>query len=163
MELDQKCIEKATHNYKGVDFELFVNILPRNYYRLKDFYKNIPNNLSLTFEISETEVVNNYSLVQENRRQLSFDNFSVAIDDFGKGYSDIDRVLKIKPDIIKLDRVLTHGIHKDEIKQMYLKGIVSASSRVGSKILAEGVENFEDLQCLDKLEFFCTRLLCASS
>jgi EAL domain-containing protein (putative c-di-GMP-specific phosphodiesterase class I) len=154
MELDQKCIEKATHNYKGMDFELFVNILPRNYYRLKDFYKNIPNNLSLTFEISETEVVNNYSLIQDNRRQLSLDSFSVAIDDFGKGYSDIDRVLKIKPDIIKLDRVLTHGIHKDEIKQMYLKGIVSASSAVGSKILAEGVENFEDLQCLDKLGVF---------
>ncbi len=74
--------------------------------------------------------------------------FKVAIDDFGAGHSSFDRVLALKPDIIKLDmslfnRALAEGGHAAHL----IDSICYLGERLGSLILAEGVE------CLDGFSY----------
>jgi EAL domain-containing protein (putative c-di-GMP-specific phosphodiesterase class I) len=74
----------------------------------------------------------------------------IATDDFGKGYSGLEQVIKIKPDLIKLDRSLIQDIHLDPPKQAFLQGLVTAAKISSSTILAEGVELWEEAQvCKD--------------
>ena len=86
----------------------------------------------------------------------------MAIDDFGRGYAGLDRIIKIQPDIIKLDRSLIQNIHADSPKKAFVTGLVVAARESGSLILAEGVELFEELAVLRELnvdlikDFECT-------
>jgi len=67
----------------------------------------------------------------------------VAIDDFGSGYSNFERIWSLNPDIIKLDRsMILRASQQKEINQI-LPGIVSLLHQAGSLVLMEGVETEE--------------------
>ncbi len=57
----------------------------------------------------------------------------VAIDDFGSGYSNEVRVLKLAPDIVKIDMSLIQSISHDQNKQMIVSSIVDFCKKNGSK------------------------------
>lgn len=64
----------------------------------------------------------------------------VALDDFGAGYASIDSLLRLRPDIIKLDMQLVRGINIDAVRQALVRGIVEACAQFDCDIVAEGVE-----------------------
>jgi EAL domain-containing protein (putative c-di-GMP-specific phosphodiesterase class I) len=67
----------------------------------------------------------------------------IAIDDFGAGYSNFDRIWTLKPDIVKLDRaMLTRASTDNSIRQLF-SGIVSLLHQAGSLVVIEGVETEE--------------------
>lgn len=76
----------------------------------------------------------------------------VAIDDFGSGYSNEVRILSMNPDIVKIDRGLVAGICYSADKQRLVSNLVSFAHSKGILVIAEGVENAEDLGCLVHLE-----------
>lgn len=71
----------------------------------------------------------------------------IAVDDWGRGYSDMGRLMFLRPEIVKLDMSLVHGIDSD-----YHIGAVRAAvawaDAVGAKLCAEGIETDEQLQAL---------------
>ncbi|NBQ54079.1 MAG: EAL domain-containing protein [Proteobacteria bacterium] len=74
----------------------------------------------------------------------------IAADDFGKGFSGLDRIVKMRPDIVKFDRSLIDGIDRDPARQAFLKSMLAAAKLVGAKVLAEGVERVEEAKfCQD--------------
>ena len=85
------------------------------------------------------------------RKHLAKLNFGIAADDFGKGYASLDRVLKIEPDIIKLDRSLVQDIDQDEPKRAFVRGLIEATKISKSKILAEGVETWAEFEVLTSM------------
>ena len=111
----------------------------------------IPENMEVIFELSESEAINNFELLMKVRDTLMKMNLGVAADDFGKGYAGLERVLKVKPDLIKLDRMLIQNIDQDEPKKAFVKGLVEAASTSNSTILAEGVETIEEFEVLKGL------------
>jgi EAL domain-containing protein (putative c-di-GMP-specific phosphodiesterase class I) len=149
MELDQHCLEKSMSGFKDLPGFLFTNVLPRNYYHLVRLIPKIENNI--VFEISEKEVINNYSLLQDIRKQLEKKNHRIAIDDFGKGFADLEKVLLVKPDIIKLDRSLIKNIDKDLHKKNYLTALSEAAKLSNSLTLAEGVETYGEFKVIKRL------------
>jgi EAL domain-containing protein (putative c-di-GMP-specific phosphodiesterase class I) len=149
MELDQYCIEKSIEGFKKLPGVLFTNVLPRNYYHLLQLIPKVKENI--VFEISEKEVINNYSLLQEIREKLRKKNHRIAIDDFGKGFADLEKVLLVKPDIIKLDRSLISNLEKDPHKRNYLKALSEAAKSSKSLTLAEGVETYEEFKIIKRL------------
>lgn len=151
LELDQACLRQTLQQYKEIPGDLFVNILPRNYYIIDQFKQLIPTHLKLSFELSEKEVINNYGLIKEKRQQFSKERHTIAIDDFGKDFAGINRILKIKPDIIKIDRSLIHNIHQDLVKKEFIQGIIKATKEQATLLLAEGVENINEFKTLKKL------------
>lgn len=70
--------------------------------------------------------------------------FLVALDDFGAGHSNFDRVWSIKPDIVKLDRSLVAGLAQDRSRQRVVAQMVSLLHECGSLVLMEGVETQDE-------------------
>lgn len=72
--------------------------------------------------------------------------FLIVIDDFGCEQSNIDRLIQIQPDIIKIDRSIISGIENDTYRQSILKSIHSLAEMTGSLCLAEGVETISEIR-----------------
>ena len=75
-------------------------------------------------------------------------DFLIALDDVGAGFSNLDRIPLVKPDVIKLDRALITGVNKHFHKLEVVRSFVQMSGRLGCLVLAEGVENSDEAMCL---------------
>jgi EAL domain-containing protein (putative c-di-GMP-specific phosphodiesterase class I) len=72
----------------------------------------------------------------------------VALDDFGTGHSNYRMFLECRPEYIKVDRYFVDGCAKDPARQAFLASIVGLAGRIGSRVVAEGIEQAADLECL---------------
>ena len=150
LELDQACLKQAAEYSLGLPGVLMVNILPRNLYyidRLRTFF----HSKSIMFEVSEAEAINNFELMKKSCAILQAHEMGIAADDFGKGFSSLERIIKIRPDVIKFDRSMVENIHEDPVKQAYVKGMVKAAEFIKTTILAEGVEKWEEAKVLQNM------------
>jgi EAL domain-containing protein (putative c-di-GMP-specific phosphodiesterase class I) len=66
--------------------------------------------------------------------------YLVALDDFGAGHSNFDRVWKISPEIVKLDRIFAMGVENDPRIRRLLPRIVALLHEAGVFVLLEGIE-----------------------
>ena len=64
----------------------------------------------------------------------------IALDDFGTGFSNWSRIIKLKPDIIKLDKSIIRGIDSDFFRQEAAGSLIRLAHNTGSLVIAEGVE-----------------------
>ncbi|WP_160295716.1 EAL domain-containing protein [Photobacterium kishitanii] len=78
-----------------------------------------------------------------------------AIDDFGCGFNNTDRLSKYKFDILKIDRKFILSIENNLFKYNLIKNIISLSDDVDLKIIAEGVESVEQFKILNILGVKC--------
>ena len=62
----------------------------------------------------------------------------IALDDAGAGYAGLQQMIRIAPDILKLDRTLVHGAHADGSRQALLEALIGFASSTGAAICAEG-------------------------
>jgi len=75
----------------------------------------------------------------------------IAIDDAGTGYAGLEQLLTIRPDIVKLDRVLVAGLHHDPIRRGLVELMGDLAGRMDAWLLAEGVEEPDELATLTAL------------
>jgi EAL domain-containing protein (putative c-di-GMP-specific phosphodiesterase class I) len=68
----------------------------------------------------------------------------IAIDDFGAGHSNFDRVWRFRPDIVKLDRSLVERAARDRRAQRVVSQMVSLLHECGAVVLMEGVETIDE-------------------
>ena len=71
--------------------------------------------------------------------------FLTALDDFGAGHSGLNMLARFMPDLIKIDMALVRDVHRDRIKQAILEGLLLTCRELGVKVLAEGVEQAEEV------------------
>jgi diguanylate cyclase (GGDEF)-like protein len=76
----------------------------------------------------------------------------IAIDDIGAGYSGLQQLMRVGPDIVKLDRELTRAIHADPPRMALVESFVRFARRVGATVCAEGIEGLDDLTALANLD-----------
>jgi len=151
LELDQACLQLGVEHATGLPGVLMVNILPRNLYHIDRLQHMLTKRGNIIFEVSESEAISNFDLMMTVRTELSRMNMGIATDDFGKGFAGLDRIIKIRPDLIKLDRSLIEDIHEDLPKQAFVRGLVEAAKIAKSNILAEGVERWEEAIVLKEM------------
>ena len=70
--------------------------------------------------------------------------FLVAIDNFGNGSSNFDRILSVRPDFVKLNRSLVHRASLSRDDRRVVKMLVSMLHRMGAMVVAESVETAEE-------------------
>jgi EAL domain-containing protein (putative c-di-GMP-specific phosphodiesterase class I) len=75
-------------------------------------------------------------------------NFLIAIDDFGSGFSNFDRIWSTRPDIVKLDRSLVGRLTQRNSDHELMRHLVSMLHQAGTMVLAEGVEADGELMAL---------------
>jgi EAL domain-containing protein (putative c-di-GMP-specific phosphodiesterase class I) len=74
--------------------------------------------------------------------------FLIALDDVGAGFSNLDRIPMLTPDILKIDRSLVSRIDRHFHKLEVVRAIVKMAQRIGAIVLAEGVERSEEVLTL---------------
>jgi EAL domain-containing protein (putative c-di-GMP-specific phosphodiesterase class I) len=84
--------------------------------------------------------------------QLRANGARLAVDDAAAGYAGLQRVAAIRPDYVKLDRHLVTGSRNSLERISVIEAIVSLSHRLGSLVIGEGVESFDDLATLAELD-----------
>lgn len=105
---------------------------------------NLPNS-SLVFEISERLPFQSYEILSKILLNYRNQGFKIAIDDFGVGYSSLQLIYSIEPDIIKLDRFFIYNINQDLRKKIFVEEIVKITHLIGGIVIAEGVETYDEL------------------
>jgi EAL domain-containing protein (putative c-di-GMP-specific phosphodiesterase class I) len=105
----------------------------------------------IVFEISEQESIDNYWLFREVRDYYANLGFQIALDDTGAGYASLEAVMELTPEYIKVDRAFVQGIDQDPSRQELLKALHAVANRIGSRIIAEGLDTLEELNTLGEL------------
>jgi EAL domain-containing protein (putative c-di-GMP-specific phosphodiesterase class I) len=95
----------------------------------------------ITFEIVESERIENHLRVVNFIKRVKNLGCKVAIDDFGSGYSNFDQILKLNVDYLKIDGSLIKNIDKDKDSEIMTKSIVSFAKEMGIETIAEFVGN----------------------
>ncbi len=105
----------------------------------------------VVLEITESIPVADYSELEKVVACFRERGFSIAIDDLGAGHSGLRTLSICAPDFLKLDMALVQGISMDPYKKHVVEFLCSFASAVGGKIIAEGVETWEDMKTLLEL------------
>ncbi|WP_333805456.1 EAL domain-containing protein [Sulfurospirillum sp.] len=71
--------------------------------------------------------------------------FLIALDDFGAGNANFDRISTVRPHIVKVDRSIVFNMHQNFIHKEILKSIANMCFNIGALVLAEGVEEEEEI------------------
>ena len=85
------------------------------------------------------------------KESVKFMDNLLAVDDFGSGINDLERVRIMSPDIVKLDRELISGIDHISEKQDNVRKLVLDFHSKDILVVAEGVEEKEEFECLADL------------
>ena len=104
----------------------------------------------LEFELTEGVFVKNIPEVVEKMKQLKKMGITISLDDFGTGYSSLQYLKELPIDTIKIDRAFISNLQNNQEDQMLTSTIIKLSQNMQYKIVAEGVENLEQLQFLEK-------------
>ncbi|HUY71096.1 MAG TPA: EAL domain-containing protein [Gaiellaceae bacterium] len=105
----------------------------------------------LVAEITEHAPIRNYTRLGEALTTLRALGMRLAIDDAGAGYSSLRHILELSPDLIKLDVSLIRDIDRDRSKQALAAGLISFADKMGSSIIAEGIERAAEAKTLVEL------------
>lgn len=102
----------------------------------------------LCFEIIETEKVRDrrhlHNIVSAYRDM----GMTVALDDFGSGHANLDLLVDISPDLLKIDRRLVDGVDTAPRQQILIEQIVTLAEKLDIALVAEGVETLEEARWL---------------
>src|SRR3954469_10683242 len=76
----------------------------------------------------------------------------VAVGEAGSGYSGLQQLIRIKPEILKLDRSLISGVDMDNSKKALLESFARFAMTTGTAVCGEGVETVEEMRTLTKVD-----------
>ncbi|WP_089990916.1 sensor domain-containing phosphodiesterase [Cognatiyoonia koreensis] len=102
-------------------------------------------------ELTEHQEIANTAELMRTPDVLRKRRIRIAIDDVGAGYSGLNTILRLKPNVMKLDRRLVMDIHLDTAKQSLASALVYFASQETAFLIAEGVEQPEEHKALRKL------------
>jgi EAL domain-containing protein (putative c-di-GMP-specific phosphodiesterase class I) len=134
---------------------LSVNVSRRNFYSedfvftLKTIVRrhNIPASL-LHLEITEGAYVNNIGVMHQTLAELREFGFKIVMDDFGSGYSSLGMLNDIEIDVAKIDRKFVMDMQNTSKSKAIIALIVSVMKELHLPVIAEGIENSDQHQCL---------------
>ena len=146
LSLSKMVIEKSFIKFKDKG-EFSINL---SYIDMKiDFTKQFLEDLIIkynaqnrvTFEILESESIEDYMVIQEFLEYFKKYGVKIAIDDFGSGYSNFKRIMELQPDYIKLDASLIKNIAVDNASYVIVKTMVNYAKELKIKTIAEFVHD----------------------
>jgi EAL domain-containing protein (putative c-di-GMP-specific phosphodiesterase class I) len=158
-ELETACIaaivSAAAHMPEQAPY-VSINVSPETLVRL-DLDGLIPqaDPRRWVFEITEHSEVRDYQRLADRVKSLQAAGWRIAVDDAGAGYSSLRHVLRLSPDIVKLDISLTRDIDTDIKHRQLTTAIVSFCRDTGMVLVAEGIETAAERDALVELGVVC--------
>ena len=157
--MDRLCRQKAIENFAKLPFD------NRNYFLSLNFDSTLVDkgvvgsgklvNTIMNYGIKPEQVVieileskvKDIQALKEFVKLYKEYGFLIALDDVGAGHSNLDRIIYLQADIVKIDRDLINNIHEEYYKQEVVKALINLSHKVGAVVVAEGVETEEEVIC----------------
>lgn len=118
----------------------------KNTKAILDKYNISPNRICI--EVIENSNVKDLEESKNVLNELSKIGIEIAIDDFGREYSNIDRIIEFNADCVKVDKCITSQLEDSSRARVILKHILNLSKELNIGIVAEGVENKSQLDML---------------
>ncbi|PKN18295.1 MAG: hypothetical protein CVU71_12360 [Deltaproteobacteria bacterium HGW-Deltaproteobacteria-6] len=159
LELDRLCREKVLAGFSGVHCVqhnrlLFLNLetsfissrIVGSGYLLDQVARHGIPPANIVIEIVESKTEDDKSLLQFVNAYRAC-GFNIALDDVGTGHSNFDRISRLRPNIIKVDRSIISGMATNYFKQEIFKSLSNLSKNIGCLTLSEGVETQEEVLC----------------
>jgi EAL domain-containing protein (putative c-di-GMP-specific phosphodiesterase class I)/AmiR/NasT family two-component response regulator len=105
----------------------------------------------LVIELTEHAPVEDYEDLARALSPLRAGGLRVAVDDAGAGFASLRHVLRLGPDMIKVDRSLIAEIERDRAARALTSALVSFAGEMGQTVIAEGIETESALAALAEL------------
>lgn len=163
-DVERACRSTAMRRIAGLPSEMrgtkfFMNVSPDIFsdprfiqgFTLQQMEKYGLHQDDVVIEITERDSIRDHSRFEEIVRHYVDQGFKIAVDDFGSGHSSLVTLLAVLPHYIKLDMAIVRDLHKRPYQQLLVKSLVSFAASVQSKLIAEGVETWEELETLVRL------------
>ena len=99
-------------------------------------------------ELTEGILVNNPTIAKRKLAMLKKHGFTLALDDFGTGFSSIGYLRQFPFDILKVDRSFVRDVGMNATANALIQSLVSLGDALGLSVIAEGIENEEQLKLL---------------
>lgn len=145
--ITQIMIEKSFQNLYNTNIALTINLTMddiSNDETMQMIYEKLNDSNAaqrVTFEIVETDQLENEGKVRRFINRVRESGAHVAIDDFGSGFANFEYLTKIEPDFIKIDGALVKHIDTDKNALIMVETIVSFAQKLGLKTIAEFVHS----------------------
>lgn len=164
--LDRAARVAAVHSGTQLapESNIFINFLPSSVYDpqycLETTFaaarKTAIDPGRLIFEVVETDKIGDFDHLAAIIARYREEGFAIALDDFGTGFNNIETVIRLRPEYIKLDKLLIMDSLQDRLKTQFILEIASVAQMNGIKTIAEGIENKETLEHVRQLgvDFF---------
>ena len=104
----------------------------------------------IVLEITEHDPIDDYTTMVAGLRTIG-EGVRIAVDDAGAGYAGLRQILEMRPDVVKLDIALVHGIDGDPARRALASAMVAFAFDTGATVLAEGIETTDELETLRSL------------
>ncbi len=133
------------------DAKIFINSVPNEmlrdseYTMFADMYSEHLKNIVVEILETDRHVDNILFRKIDTARQWGA---GIALDDYGSGYNSDINLIKINPDIVKIDRSIIDGVENDPHRQSIVQKTINHCKTHSIGVLAEGVETFEQMRWL---------------
>jgi diguanylate cyclase (GGDEF)-like protein len=157
--IDQACAQLAAWRAHGaVPVPVSINVSPKQFLRggvqreLADALQRhaVPAGL-LEVEITESAMMGDQAEILAELAAIRALGVKLHVDDFGTGYSSLSQLQRMKMDVLKVDRSFTAELGRSKEGTVFFQAIVSMAHALGMEVVAEGVENEEQLAILRAL------------
>lgn len=162
--LKNACRQIKYYESIGCDkFTIAVNLSPVQF-KDKNLINIIRNTLNetkinpshLELEITEGMVIEDFEQSKRLLKEIQEIGINICIDDFGTGYSSFSYFNKLPIDVLKIDKTFIDYITTDKKQNLVVKNIIEFAHILDLKVVAEGVESYEQAQILK--EYSCDEL-----
>jgi len=146
--ITQRVLENSFKILRTVTTKLSINISAKDIeteqtrtqiFTLLEQYKDDAHRI--IFELLEDEEVKDFDMIKFFIKEIKNKGVQIAIDDFGAGYSNFERILEFDPDIVKIDGSLVKNIEHDPFSRNIVETIVLFAKKQNIETIAEYVEN----------------------
>jgi EAL domain-containing protein (putative c-di-GMP-specific phosphodiesterase class I) len=141
----------------GKDRKLCINTSPRQF-RGSEFVESFRHYLKkvnvppgcINIEVTEHNVIHNMEEAIVKMNDLIEMGVSFSLDDFGTGYSSLSNLKSLPVNRIKIDKSFIDDICSDAGDQAMVGSILAMSEHLNLEVVAEGVENIDQIEMLQK-------------
>ena len=154
--LHQACQQIKLWDKAGIRVEHIAINVSSKQFRQPNFIEQVQEALNqagivserLVIELTEGSVIQNIDDTIDKMRQLRDLGVKISIDDFGTGYSSLSYLKKLPLSQLKIDQSFVRDITLDPNDAVIVETIINMAQNLGLNVIAEGVENQEQIQFL---------------
>ena len=157
--LKEACAQLARWHAEGARINVAVNLSAKQF-RAGNLVQSVGDTLKdngidgkyLTLELSESMLMENALQAVETLNRLMAHGPRISMDDFGTGYSSLSYLKRFPLHELKIDRAFVMGITSNEKDRAVVSAIINLAHELGLRVVAEGVEDKEQLDILTSLD-----------